>query len=109
MTTPEDCFSDDVSRLLRAVRFRVSKGFTFDKDLEDFMAINAEKCFQKNKTNRGVFRNEFKKMFEDEQNMQEYFLLLLSHGLIPSQPKWGLVPPEEQKRGWFYITQLPGF
>lgn len=99
VNSPDECFADDVSRLLRAVRFKVAKGFSFDKELEQFLVINGEKCFQKNKTNRGPVRNEFKKMLEDEPNMKEYFLFLLGYGLIPSQPKWGLVSQQEQHRG----------
>lgn len=63
------------------------------------MSFQAEKCFQKNKGNKNTYRNEFKKLLEDESNLKPYFLELLRYGLVPSQSKWGLAPPQEQNKG----------
>ena len=103
--SPERSFEGDSARLLRAVRFSVSKKLKFDQQLDSYMTDEAEKLFQKNKDKENrTYRKEIKKMFDDTPNMAKYLFYLISYGLIPGQATWKYFSDLEKTRSKIEIT-----
>lgn len=95
--TPTETFTGESVRLLRAVRFMVSKNLKFETKLLEFMQCQAESLFQKNKDKENkMYRKELKKMFEDQANIPQYINYLITYGLIPSQPKMEYLSEKEK-------------
>ena len=118
--SPEETFDSDISRMFRAVRFKVQLGFTMENELEQWMKTNAytrfkaltakkddsDKIGKKNGTEArgGSHRIELYKMMTDKARFPEYIMQLFEYGLIFAQQSWDSISQPEKQKSSYSLT-----